>query len=222
MNITFAIITAGDEDDRINAIIDSIEVNAIPDYEVLVIGGRSSPLSRVHTRHIPFDEVRPFPNWITRKKNIATKVAKHENVVYLHDYHAFDAGWYAGMVGFGEDWDVQMNAIQSIHGERFLDWVIYDHPQHPMYSYIPYDRVDLARHQYISGGYWVARKEFMVANPLDESLVSHQEEDLEWSRRIRGIANLVMNPAAVVRHLKVHRDTYLCQGRSQYFGVPLQ
>lgn len=221
MNITFAIITAGDEEDRINSIIDSIEVNAIPTYEVLVIGGRRSSLSRALTRHIPFDEVRPFPNWITRKKNIATKAAKHENVVYFHDYHAFDAGWYAGVVNGPKEWDVQMHAIRSIDDKRFMDWAILDHAEYPIHAYVPYDRSDLIQRQYISGGYWMARRDFMAANPLDEGLVSFQAEDVEWSRRIRDTARIVMNDQAVVRHLKVHRDTHLCAHRAQPFGVPV-
>lgn len=221
MNVTFAIITTGTEDERVNRIIDTIEENAIPVYEVLIVGGRFTTVDRANTVHIPFDEVHPVSNWITRKKNIATKTAKHEIVVYLHDYHGFAPDWYLGLLAGGDDFDVQMNAIKSHTGERFMDWAILDHSRYPIHAYIPYDRTDLIQHQYISGGYWVAKRDFMASNPLDESLISFQAEDVEWSRRIRPHAKIVMNPRAIVHHLKVHRDAHLCRHRAQPMEVPL-
>ena len=49
--------------------------------------------------HVPFDE---SSGKYTAKKNLITKFAKFENVVYLHDYMALCDGWYLG----GDiDWD---------------------------------------------------------------------------------------------------------------------
>ncbi len=221
MNITFAIITGGGEDARINAIIDTIEDNAIPVYEVLIVGGLTSTVERANTRHLPFDEEQPLRSWITRKKNLATQEAANEIVVYLHDYHGFAPDWFLGMLAGGDDFDVQMNAIKSFSGQRFMDWALYDMPGYPPHAYVDYARTDLVRFQYISGGYWVAKRSFMLVNTLDERLASFDAEDVEWSRRIRDHAKIVMNPRAEVRHLKVHRDAHLCAYRARPMGCSL-
>ena len=220
MNISFVICTGGDEDERIDRIIDSIEANNIPTYEIIIVGGPLSTVDRLNTFHIPFNEgVRR--SWITRKKNIATERCKYDVVVYLHDYHVFDSDWYAGLLERGDDWDIQMNRILTHEGKRMLDWVIFDHPEYPRYAFIPYDRHDLVGHQYISGGYWVAKRSVMLAEPLDENRVSHQMEDVEWSLRVRNRYRITMNPAATVRHVKVHRDAHLSEERARAFGVSL-
>ena len=65
MEFTFGIITSGAEDDSINQIIDSIEKQNIPTYEIIIVG--NSKVSRNKTRIVQFnDEV--IPKWITRKK----------------------------------------------------------------------------------------------------------------------------------------------------------
>jgi hypothetical protein len=65
-----------------------------------------------------------------------------------------------------------------------------------------YEDSSAAKYSYISGSYWVAKKKFMQENPLDESLVYSQSEDLEWSLRIRDKANYIMNPRSIVRHIR--------------------
>ena len=69
MNFTFGIITGGGNDGFINDIIDSIEVESIPNYEVIVVG--PTLVNRKNTTIIEFDETIKRA-WITRKKNIIT------------------------------------------------------------------------------------------------------------------------------------------------------
>jgi hypothetical protein len=208
MEITFAIITDGCAAKRVDQIIDSIEALSIPTYEILVVGGGTSTVQDRNARHVFFNEWIHPQGWITAKKNRATDQAQYEQIVYLHDYHVFDSMWYRGVESCRFEWDVQMHAIRMQDGTRMLDWLIYDHPVLPRYTPIPYDRHDFIPHQYISGGYWMAKKQFMLDNPLNESLMSHQGEDVEWSLRIRDKARIVMNPAAMVFHNKPHRELH--------------
>jgi hypothetical protein len=206
MNMTFAIFTDGSVDQRVNQIIDSIEALSIPSYEVLVVGGISSGIDRSCSRHIPIREEGGQRWWITGKKNIATREASFPLVVYLHDYHVFDTQWYTNLCEFGDDFDVCMHRILTIRGHRMFDWLTFDHPQAPVHSYVPYERTDCVKWQYISGGYWVAKRDFMIANPLNENLRWGDAEDVEWSKRIRDWSRIRMNPHCVVRHNKVHRE----------------
>jgi hypothetical protein len=95
-----------------------------------------------------------------------------------------------------------MNRVEDIWGNRFRDWLSWDHPNYRKRQLMDYEDSSAAKYSYISGSYWVAKKKFMQENPLDESLVYSQSEDLEWSLRIRDKANYRMNPRSIVRHIR--------------------
>ena len=55
MDFTFGIITGGENDKMINEIIDSIENENIPNYEIIIVG--NSNLVRKNTKLINFDDL---------------------------------------------------------------------------------------------------------------------------------------------------------------------
>ena len=74
MNFTFGIVTYSGHDgkdnlNKVNNIIDAIENESIPEYEIIVVGDFA--WERKNTRVIKFDETVK-KGWITRKKNIIT------------------------------------------------------------------------------------------------------------------------------------------------------
>ena len=195
MRFTFGIVTVGSS--RVPTIIKSIKDN-VPNPEIIVVGGE--PINNV--KHVPFNETEKTA-WITRKKNIITQGASYENIVYLHDYIVLTEGWYEGFLRFGDDWDVCMNVVTNLDGTRYRDWTTWDDPEVKM-KRVDYD-YKKTQYLYISGAYWVAKKSFMEANPLDESLCWGQGEDVEWSKRIRDHYRYVMNPYSEVKMLKQKR-----------------
>lgn len=221
MNFTFGIITDFGNPEILYKVIDSIVVQNIPNYEILIVGPynqcpfpiytvyRFDGLSDImypgieHISLISFDD-NQRPGWITKKKNLVTQYAKYENVVYLHDYISFDDNWYEGMLKLGNDWDVCMNKIENLDGTRFRDWLscgdpIYcpDVPENYFRTrLVPYS-YDRTQYMYVSGSYWVAKKEFMKKYPQDENLVWGQGEDWEWSKRVRKIWNYKLADATV-------------------------
>jgi hypothetical protein len=210
MDFTFGIITDGNNNDRLNVIIDSIENENIPNHEIIIVGGNK--IDR-NIKHVPFDEsIKRM--WITKKKNLITKNAIYENIVYMHDYIKLNEGWYNGYLEFGNNFNICMNKILDVRGERFRDWCLwcrdmlkFNIPQHEML--IPYDMNHLTRFQYISGAYWVAKKFVMEQNPLQEYLSWGEGEDLEWSMRIRRNYNLSMNIMSSVSLLKERDKVFI-------------
>ena len=120
MKFTFGIIT-NNNTTLTNLVIDSIENQQIPEYEIIVIG--SSDIHRNNTISIPFDETI-YPGWITKKKNIITQNASYENIVYMHDYIVLDNNWYRGFLQNGNNFDIIVNKINNSDGTRFRDWVL--------------------------------------------------------------------------------------------------
>ena len=84
MDFSYGSITNGDNDNYINQIIDSIEIQNIPKYEIIIVG--NTTVSRINTTIVPFDEsVKSM--WITKKKNLITLNAKYENLVFSQPLH---------------------------------------------------------------------------------------------------------------------------------------
>jgi len=206
VDITFGIVTGGGEDLRINKIIDSIEKLEIPQYEVLIVG--PSNIKRANTQIVAFDETEK-PAWITRKKNLITHHASYENIVFLHDYFSFDTAWYQAISNLKEPFDVLMCPLILPNGKRYRDWILWwdnknklDYLIAPFNVAIPYNMRHLTRWMYISGAFWIAKKEFMLKFPLDESLLATQGEDVEWSLRIRQTYKYVCCEEAKVHLMK--------------------
>lgn len=120
MQFSFGIITNNNEK-NVSLIIDSIEKQQIPEYEIIIVGIQG--INRKHTKCISFDET-DRSGWITKKKNIITSNANYENIVYMHDYIIFDDDWYNGFLKYGNDFDIVVNKIINTNGTRFRDWIL--------------------------------------------------------------------------------------------------
>ena len=71
---------------------------------------------------------------------------------------------------------------------------------------IPYDIIHLSKYMYISGAYWVAKKDVMLEFPLDENLIWGQGEDVLWSKQIREKYEFNMNTNSSVKLIKPNND----------------
>ena len=204
MNFTFGIITSPGTSGYLQQITDAICDEKIPNFEIIIVGGNSwyeSDCMKV----LPFNESTK-PMWITRKKNIVTENAQYENIVYLHDYVTFVPGWYEGFKKFGNDFDVCMTPILNADGSRFRDWTLWvpdgDPDCNNRSRLLPYNITHLSKAMYISGAYWVAKRDIMKKFPLDERLSWGESEDIVWSRQVRENHKFSINTHSQVKLLK--------------------
>ena len=206
IQFTFGIITVYENKQRLQEIIESIRNLNIPEYEILFVGGGdSSDIDGEDIRKIDFDESIK-ERWITKKKNILVKEAKYENIVLMHDYHIFDKDWYKNFVEFGTDWDICSCPQYLITGSRNpMDWSLWDKPGHGRAWSLRYDDWSQTQYMYISGGFFIVKRHVMIEEPLDESRGWNEEEDVEWSYRVRDKYVMKCNGKSIVRHNKWHR-----------------
>lgn len=211
MKFTFGIITGYQDIKRLTDVVMSIRALNIPYYEIVVSGTLPRDVTRLpeygkNAVHVLTDESEK-PIWITRKKNLVAQVALYDNLVLLHDYFLFHPNWYQSYLAFGNEWDICSNPQLLLNGKRhFTDWVNWDDPDYPRYHSFAYDDWSHTKYQYISGGYFLVKRQFLQANPFNETMSWGQPEDVEWSLRVRNQAKIVCNPGAVVQHNKIHRD----------------
>jgi len=212
MNFTFGIITGGGADNRILKIINSIKEQKIQNYEIIIVG--NSEINGDFIKNIPFDETIK-PKWITKKKNIITKNSNYENIVFLHDYIKLDKNWYNGFLKFGNNFSICMTKMKTPSGKRYRDWTIdamanISHITNKRYNrLLPYRDLGLTNIMYISGAYWVAKKEIMEKYPLDERLSWGESEDIEWSHRVRKNIQFFINPDSIVWLLTEKNPSFL-------------
>jgi hypothetical protein len=208
MDFSFGIITDGNSDLNLLIIINSIYQQNIENFEIIIIGN-SKIKKNDKINIINFDESLRS-SWITKKKNIISENAKYENIVFLHDYVIFDENWYKGFLKFGNNWNICMNVIKNKDGNRFRDWSLwyedainlFDKIKETRELLLPYDVFNLSHIMYISGTYWVVKKEIMKEFPLNENLIWGESEDVEWSKRVRQKYNFSMNDKSTVHLLK--------------------
>lgn len=216
MDFSFCIITDGSDvaKERIKETISSIEALNIPNYEILCIGGDSEfeDITNENFKKFKFNE-KIKPIWLTKKKNDIAKLSKYDNLVIFHDYYVFDKEWYNGYLKIKEQFlscDICSNPILLIDGQRdYVDWVTWDHPVYGKQKSINYENSTMTKYQYISGGYFVVKRNFFINNPLNEELVATQEEDVEWSLRIRDFCKIIFNKNSYVQHNKIHRHVFV-------------
>lgn len=203
---TFGIITVYEDKDRLREIIDSIRNLNIPQYEILFVGGGDSEgIEGPDIRKIDFDETVK-DKWITRKKNIIAQEAKYENIVLMHDYHIFDPAWYEKFKEFGTDWEICSCPQYLITGSRNpMDWSLWDKPGHGRAWSLNYNDWSQTQYMYISGGFFIVKRYVLLEEPLNEDLVWNQDEDVEWSYRVRNKYVMKCNGGSIVRHNKWHR-----------------
>lgn len=217
MEFTFGIITGGSNNhreyvtdvevvERIKKIIKSILDQKIPSFEIIIIGGPDNYSEYENITHIPFNDFK-YKGWITKKKNLITQKARFDNIVYMHDYFSLDTEWYKNMVDYSDPFEIMMNQILDMNGKRFHDWVI-DPFKHPslsecsMETFLPYEIKHMKKFQYISGGFWIAKKNIMQKFPLNETLFWGQDEDIEWSNRVLKFHSYSINKNSIVRLIK--------------------
>jgi hypothetical protein len=206
---SFCITTGYDDVDKLQEVVDSIRSLTIPNYEILFIGDQTGlpdgSLIGEDVTHIHFDD-SVKPRWITRKKNILAQTAQYENLAMMHDYHVFDIWWYSHFLQFEQAWDICSCQQLFINGHRVpMDWSLWDKPGAGRAWALPYDNWDETQYMYLAGAFFIVKKDVMLAEPLNEDLLWNEEEDVEWSLRVRDKYRMICNGKSIVRHNKWHR-----------------
>ena len=104
----------------------------------------------------------------------------------MHDYFVLDNNWYNGFCKFGNDFDICINKIITKDGNRFRDYCIapLGPDWFPNKRLLPYDYIlDFERNRlcYISGGFYIIKKNIALKYLLNEKLTLYQGEDISLS-----------------------------------------
>ena len=217
---SFCIVTSGSQDDILQQCIDRVleEFEGDNNVEIIVVGNTKLLCESTKVRIIPFVEQRFLignyvlnkffgqkastlskPGWITRKKNLAARLASYDKLCVMHDYISIDPGWRQAFVDYRDNWNIITNIVLNKDGTRHLDWCVWDFPQIGP-GLLPYDKH--SSFIYISGAYFCVKRSFFLKHPLNEKLYWGEGEDVEWSCRVRSLTKIQFNVRATVSYLK--------------------
>jgi hypothetical protein len=200
---SFVIITAGTQNDILKQSLDSIRKEMGGSLFEIILVGPPHMLKEEYAydvKFIPYRELYIGPGLITKKKNMGVALAIYDKVVVTHDYIALTPGWKKGFDEFGSNFDVCMTRVVNENGIRWKDWLTLDYPG-VSFAFLPYD-VEMTKYQYISGTYFVVKRNFYAKYPLNEKLRWSDGEDGEWSLRVRKVTTFRMNTQSTVNLLK--------------------
>ena len=197
-DISFCIVTSGNDDILVQRCIDNIAALNIPQYEIVYCGGQTTTIQQTENiKHIPFDETINR-RWITRKKNMCVQAAYYEICVVMHDYILFDKNWYIEFQQFGTRWDICVHQTLSLDGNRTSGWRIHKYPGLPLNCMIPYDIEGLEQFMPIQGNYCCIKKTRYLEDPQNEEYIGYVPSDMEWSRRIVPTSSIRCNPNSII------------------------
>ncbi len=176
---TFGILTMGNREEWLQKVIDSIRMQKIPSYEIVLCGSyydRKEP----DIRYIPYNK---RAGWITKQKNLIVESAQYENVCVIHDRIVFPENWYEGMKKWGNCFE-HLGLPQLYNGDRAGDWLHVDPDVVVKFSNGGYffpmqyqDYADWSPTSYSSGSLHIGKKHILTEVPWNETLYWNQAED---------------------------------------------
>lgn len=189
MSITFGILTKNNQS-NVEIIVDSILIQKIPVFEVIVVGDAEDVWDMSNVVVVN-DEGINAKNHITRKKNIVIERATMDTVVIMKDYLKLEASWYEGVLMHG-DYDILMNKIHDESGRRYLDW-IWENPAVGEGRNVDYAVRDHER-MFSPGAFVMAKRYVFDEFRFNEAMVGlGRPTDVQWSNRAMKKYDYAMN-----------------------------
>lgn len=181
-NWSFGIITNGKDLNLVERLVKSIQVQNIPNYEIIICGPTfNSTSERIINAgdYIAKDTRAP----ICAKKNKIISKAKFHNIAIFHARFELPKDWYMNMKKFGNEFEILIFPILTHENfQRINDWSVYKRKFIPIY---------LARYTsfeqdwYAQGGVIISKKRILNEVPLNENLHWDELEDVVFSNELK-------------------------------------
>ena len=189
---SFGIITNGQRLDIIKKMLDAIEAQNIPYYEIIICGKYAEKL-KPNMEYIEFND-RSNLGWLGKKKNLVVKQAKYENICMLHDRIILNKDWYKGMQKWGNCFE-HLGCKQLYNDERAGDWVFLDwnkgifYPEYKSeYNFVSMlDYKDYNFNSFLGGQLHILKKSKVQQVLWNETYhwIEKQPEDVEVTFKMR-------------------------------------
>lgn len=239
LSFTFGIVTDGYNDHYIKETIKSIEENNIPEYEIIIVGNSSiKPTNNINIYKFDESIIKGWTtrkkNIIIENAKYDILVIMHDyiklnnnwyegflkygdnfdwcinpivntNGIRYRDYtlfpHTVDSSQYRI-----EQSPFVFDFLHATYSPGDIDYYFYNN------CLLPYDfenNININKYMYISGAYFIIKREIALKHKLDETLSHGRGEDLEYSKRLHYYGHIIKcNPYSYVTLQKYKEPTY--------------
>ena len=207
---SFGIVSDGRHLERLHDLIATVRrLDAIPGGAVeMLVCGPGDVLGAAalgdDVAIVPEDPAFAHLPWITGKKNLLARQARHPNLILVHDRYRFPADFLHRMAEWGGDYSFLTCRALSPDGSRFPDWLALDGPETEIA--FPVGLLDYGDYHpgaYVNGGIMIAKRDTILENPLCELLWWGEAEDVEVSRRLSAGGHLLrLAPSVIVESIE--------------------
>jgi GT2 family glycosyltransferase len=239
LSFTFGIITEGKFDNFIQETIKSIEANNIPEYEIIIVGNTEiESTDKIHVfefdENVHTGWLTRKKNIIIEQSKNEILVIMHDYILFDKDWYNGFVKY-----GNNFDWCISpiKNANGNRYRDytlfpykvnsslfRTLPCPFEDDYLNVTYSLgdeddyfngnclLPYDfenNININKYMYISGAYFIIKREIALKHKLDETLFICQGEDVEYSKRLHNHGHIIKcNPHSFVRLQKLKDSAF--------------
>lgn len=186
---SFGIISNGKKNDWVIDLINSIRIQNIPEYEIVVCGPSpySQNLSKLNSdiKIIPDIKINgDIRAPISQKKNSILRNSKYNNICILHDRYLLPETWFENFQKYGNYFDALCLRTINHEGFRFgVDWMKFESPLTSRFKInraLKYD--EWHEESIIPGGSIIIKKDLINHFLLDERLHWEELEDMQLSK----------------------------------------
>jgi hypothetical protein len=197
---SFVVITNGKRPEKLANTLRSIWDLKAPEYEIIVVGNiREGSWSDMDTPHIDsFIRMNGAAELgrLGSMRNEGCHASTYDHLIVSDDDIIFGRDFYAGLVNFGEDYDIMSVRIKNPDGTRFWDWAIHGPFGHHLIDY-----TETSPYLYVTGGMIVMKSYVFDKVQWDPVRGFYQEEDVDFSTRAKAAGfSIKFNPYCTVTH----------------------
>ena len=175
---SFCIITAGNRNDLLQVVIQSIHAQKIPEHEIIVSGNYHPEPGTTYVEAV--DEAAA--GRLGALRNRAVAMAQYENIVILDDDVFLDPDWYASLKAYRREFDILTSQVRLPDGGRYWDHATCGGPR----GHIILNEDEHDDHLYMTGGGgWLMKRSVWQAVQWDEERGFYKGEDIDFSNRCR-------------------------------------
>lgn len=186
---TFGIISNGKKNPWVLDLIESIQGQGIPHYEVLIVGpspyvdnNKDKPKEVKILEDVILGEEKRPP--ISHKKNKIITNAMFNNLCILHDRYLLPKDWFENFKLYGNYFDILCQKTLNLEGKRYgVDWMEF---HYPITTRFKLNRALLysewSPEAIIPGGAIIMKKNLIEKFLLDERLFWDEMEDFQLSK----------------------------------------
>lgn len=183
MNISFVIITDGQEPVKLRAVVEAIRSQDIPRYEIIIVGDPGVVWYGTHTYPIRRPDLAQKAD-LGAMRNLGCATARYDCLVVIDDDIVLQDGWYQGLLRYdqehGGEWDVLSCKIRNPDGSRYWDWKAHKDGKNWLVDYKEHP-AELS----LTGGLTIMRRYVWQVTKWIEGRGINQEEDVDYTDKLK-------------------------------------